>query len=62
MFYNVKCMSSSRTLNQNNMETEQKLLIVTFGTDVNQFLNDGWRVVSITAGTDGKFTVLIEKL
>lgn len=44
------------------MYTKQKLLIVTFASDLDQFLSDGWRVVSITAGTDGKFAVLIETI
>ena len=43
------------------MEKKQKLLVITFTSDVNLFLNDGWRVVSITAGSDGKFAVLIEQ-
>ena len=43
------------------MKKKQKLLITTFTSDVNLFLNDGWRVVSITAGSDGKIAVLIEQ-
>ena len=50
-----------KPLNQNKMKKKQKLLITTFTSDVNLFLNDGWRVVSITAGSDGKFAVLIEQ-
>lgn len=42
------------------MKAKQRFLIVTFASDLNHFLNDGWKVVSITAGTDGKFAVLIE--